>query len=750
MNTDGTVKSDTKISDTAGGFTGDLDNLDELGRSICHLGDLDDDGVNDIAVGAVNDDDGASDAGAVWIMFLNADGSVKASQKISATQGGFSGTLNGGDHFGISCANLGDLDGDGVTDLAVGLNNNTLKDGVWILFLNQDGTVKSERLIHETELENNFFDDIADDDAFGVSVSSTGDIDGDGIPELVVGSVLDDDGSTDAGAVRILFLNNDGSVGNLQKISATSGNFNGSLNSDDRFGIATTSLGDLEIDGSINLAVGVQFDNDGNNNAGAVWILNLIEECNEVSNLMVSNIAPNSAELGWDAEFNGIGENYEIRYRIKGGTNWTVENSLINSLTLTGLTEGTIYEWKVRAVCSADGSVTSTFTPLATFTTAGTISCITPENLSSTAVDENNQNLDWDQVVAADHYEVKYRIKGTTGWNVAVTPIDELTPLTGLSAGTHYEWKVRSVCTADGSIKSPFSSLNSFITTGGISCDMPLGTSESGIGDNAATLNWGMVTGALDYKIKYRVKGTTSWIFVNTGDASTSIGLTGLTASTKYQWKVKAICSADGSVTSSFSALDGFSTTGSAGCPAPTGLVASGATTTTIDLDWDSEPAAVTYELKYRVFATPPWTVVSVGTNSATQTGLTAATTYQWRLKSVCAADGSIVSTNSATMNFTTAAVRVGEVDVAEAVNQDITIYSHQNRIFINFANDELANSQIQIFDISGKLNRIVDNTQVGHQNLEIEMDRIPGPRVYFLRVINSQKVVTKRLLLKN
>ena len=152
MNTDGTVKTSTKISDTAGGFTGQLDDSDGLGRSVCKLGDLDNDGVNDIAVGAVNDDDGFTDAGAMWIMFLNSDGSVKASQKISATQSGFSGTLNTNDHLGISCTSLGDLDGDGVSDLAAGLNNNTLKDGVWILFLNQDGTVKNERLIDETEL----------------------------------------------------------------------------------------------------------------------------------------------------------------------------------------------------------------------------------------------------------------------------------------------------------------------------------------------------------------------------------------------------------------------------------------------------------------------------------------------------------------------------------------------------------------------------------------------------------------------
>ena len=151
----------------------------------------------------------------------------------------------------------------------------------------------------------------------------------------------------------------------------------------------------------------------------------------------------------------------------------------------------------------------------------------------------------------------------------------------------------------------------------------------------------------------------------------------------------------------------------------PTGLIASGATTTTIDLDWDNEPAAVTYQLKYREFNTPPWTIVNVGTNSTTLTGLTIGTTYQWRLKSVCAADGSIVSTNSPTPTFATAASRVGEVDVAVVADQDIAIYSHKNSIYINFADSELANSQIQIYDLSGRMYSHIDNSIELRQRLE-------------------------------
>ncbi len=264
LNADGTVRSEQKISDAQGGFGGVLDNNDQFGRSVASLGDLDGDGVGDLAVGAFFDDDGGTDHGAVWILFLDTDGTVRSQQKISETEGGFVGTADG---LGLSLAGLGDLDGDGIDDLAAGEPGNKL----WILFLDTDGTVKAQQEISSTA--GGFGGGLDNGDLFGYSLASLGDLDGDGVGDLAVGAIYDDDGGVDHGAVWILFLDTDGTVKSKQKISSTAGGLVGPLDSTDQFGSAVAFLGDLDDDGVGDLAVGAYRDADAGDERGAVWIL---------------------------------------------------------------------------------------------------------------------------------------------------------------------------------------------------------------------------------------------------------------------------------------------------------------------------------------------------------------------------------------------------------------------------------------------------------------------------------------------
>jgi RHS repeat-associated protein len=302
------VKSHQTISDTQGSFTGTLINQDRMGGAVTRIGDLDNDGIEDIAVGAAEDDDGGSNRGAVWIMFMTDSGHVKSHQKISDTQGGFTGTLDNSDFFGYNIAALGDLDGDGVEDIAVGAylddDGGANKGAVWILFLDTDGTVKSHQKISDTA--GNFTATIAGNDYLGASVTCLGDIDGDGIADLAISAHGEDDGGTDRGAVWILFLDTDGTVQSYQKISDTDGDFTGTLTNSDNFGTSLTGLGDVDGDGVNDMLVGAMNDDDGGTDRGAVWVLFLNDTGAVKSHQKISDPVLGKNELLTNYDYFGV------------------------------------------------------------------------------------------------------------------------------------------------------------------------------------------------------------------------------------------------------------------------------------------------------------------------------------------------------------------------------------------------------------------------------------------------------------
>jgi len=267
LNNSGTVRSQQQITNNVGGFTGNLD-----GSALASLGDFDGDGIPDLAVGARHDGDGGFMRGAIWIMLMLTDGTVKSFQKISDTQGGFTGTLANTDRFGSAIAPLGDLDGDGTMDLAVGAfgdsSGGTWETGaMWVLFMNENGTVKTHQKISATQ---GGFTGTITGTWFGVSAGVVGDLDGNGANDLAVGAIHDADGGGKCGAVWIVFLNQNGTVKAHEKISPATAAFNNTLNGGDELGWSVSSLGDLDGDGTMELAGGAA--TDGN---GAVWVLDI-------------------------------------------------------------------------------------------------------------------------------------------------------------------------------------------------------------------------------------------------------------------------------------------------------------------------------------------------------------------------------------------------------------------------------------------------------------------------------------------
>ena len=269
------VDDEQKISANNGDFHGDLADGDQFGSAVADLGDLESDGVRDVAVGVPFDDDGGNDRGAVWILFMEDDGRVDLEQKISSRSGNFEGDLDDDDLFGSAVAGIGDLNGDGTIDLAVGVpgadDGGADRGGVWILFLDTEGEVLQQHKIADGT--GDFDGNLDDGDRFGSAIADIGDVNGDGITDLVVGAPNDDDGADNAGAVWILFMKSDGSIETVQKISNDEGGFDGQLNDNYQFGAAVAGIGDLDNNGIPDLAVGVPGGGDGDADRGEIWIL---------------------------------------------------------------------------------------------------------------------------------------------------------------------------------------------------------------------------------------------------------------------------------------------------------------------------------------------------------------------------------------------------------------------------------------------------------------------------------------------
>ena len=247
------------ITEGSGGLCASLESGDRFGRDHDKIGDVDGDGVIDFVVGARSDDDGETDAGAVYILFMNNDGTVKANQKISMLSGGFSEVLNQGNFFGYGVAGIGDYDADGIPDIAVAAPvapNNAL----YIIHLKADGTVK---------------DFVKNENINANGLSAIGDLNNDGRIDLVACAPSSNAGGTNRGAIDILFLNANSQViyANKVTISSTQGGFGEGLEDNDQFGGREVAmLGDLDNDGNKELAVGA-FMSDGGK--GAIWLLSL-------------------------------------------------------------------------------------------------------------------------------------------------------------------------------------------------------------------------------------------------------------------------------------------------------------------------------------------------------------------------------------------------------------------------------------------------------------------------------------------
>jgi hypothetical protein len=289
---DGSVQSESWIASGSGGFGASLDAGDFFGSALASLGDRNGDGLQELAVGAAHDDDSSSSPfaqrGAVYLLSLTGSGQVFSWSKISASTGGFGGTLNDGDGFGASLTSVGDVDGDGLSDMLVGTpysdGGGAQTGSLWTCFLDASGAVTGQVELRGVDLGAQA------GEALGAALAqAAGDWTG-GAPGVLVGSPSGGDSS--AGAIRVLALGSDGRVRESHLIDAANGGLVGPLAAGDGLGFGLAALGDTDGDGMSELLAGAPGDDGAGDGRGAVWALELKRDSLGVGFCYADSVCP--------------------------------------------------------------------------------------------------------------------------------------------------------------------------------------------------------------------------------------------------------------------------------------------------------------------------------------------------------------------------------------------------------------------------------------------------------------------------
>ena len=257
---------------TASGlYAGGAASSEWFGCAVSSVIDMNGDGVGDLAVGACGSAGSIPatsgvNQGSVQLLFLAGDVSagggsaegpttVVSSVKIPAAGSTLQNELNTnadsmvGGRFGTAVCALGDVNGDGTVDLAVGApfdhNGGVRRGALYILLLNSAGGVLSWSKIASSAMVP-----LSNGDYMGMSCSTLGDMDGDGVTELAVGAPQSDgSSSTGTGYIIIMFLNSAGGLKGATRITnADDGSGSGAgaisaLSSGDEFGWSLALIG---------------------------------------------------------------------------------------------------------------------------------------------------------------------------------------------------------------------------------------------------------------------------------------------------------------------------------------------------------------------------------------------------------------------------------------------------------------------------------------------------------------------------
>ena len=224
-----------------------------FGYSVSTAGDVNGDGYSDVIIGAHGFNNGQSTEGAAFVFHGSSSGlSLTSSWSAEGNQ------VNA--YLGYSVSSAGDVNGDGYTDVIVGAksyDNGQSNEGAAFVF---HGSASGISLISNWSAEGNQVNAL-----FGYSVSTAGDVNGDGYSDVIIGAPDFDNGQTNEGMAYVYH----GSASGLSLISIWSADGN---QVDAHFGNSVSTAGDVNGDGYSDVIIGAPYFDYGQTDEGVAYV----------------------------------------------------------------------------------------------------------------------------------------------------------------------------------------------------------------------------------------------------------------------------------------------------------------------------------------------------------------------------------------------------------------------------------------------------------------------------------------------
>ena len=261
-----------------------IDISDQSGGSVSSAGDINNDGYDDILIGASQADPGGLDAaGTAYVVFGKASG-FTASFALSTVDGSNGFRLQGlstPGALGAAVSNAGDVNGDGISDLIVGApsvsaGGSDFAGSSYVVFGRTTG-FGADLNLAALDGQNGFrIDGAAVADQSATSVSAAGDVNGDGFGDLIVGARGVDFGSLqNAGAAYVVFGGPSfGASLNVTSLNGANGYRLDGAADFNYAGYSVSAAGDVNRDGLDDVIVGAYgSDQSGQINAGTSYVI---------------------------------------------------------------------------------------------------------------------------------------------------------------------------------------------------------------------------------------------------------------------------------------------------------------------------------------------------------------------------------------------------------------------------------------------------------------------------------------------